>query len=44
MIVTDKKILRQISKEWKNDSPTAVEELNRMVDEMAKAMKDHEGV
>lgn len=44
MIITDKKILRQISKEWKNDSPTAVEELDRMVDEMAKAMKDHDGV
>ena len=44
MIITDKKILRQISKEWKDDSPTSKEELDSITDKMAKAMKDHDGV
>ena len=43
MIVTDEKILRQISKEWKNDSPHALEELDSIIDEMKEAMKKYQG-
>ena len=44
MIITDKKVLRQMSKEWKNDSPHAQEELDTIIDEMREAMKKHHGV
>lgn len=43
MIITDKKILRQISKEWKNDSIHAIEELEDMIHQMQEAMKKYEG-
>ena len=44
MIVTDKKILRQVSKEWKNDSPHAQEELDDIIHQMEEEMKEHNGV
>jgi len=43
MIVTDKKILRQVSKEWKNDSPHAIEELEDTIHQMEEAMKEYRG-
>ena len=43
MIITDKKILRQMSKEWKNDSPHAQEELDHIVYEMTQAMEKYNG-
>ena len=44
MIVTDKKILRQVSKEWVNDSIHAREELEDTIYQMQEAMKEHKGV
>ncbi len=43
MIVTDKKILRQMSKEWKNDSIHAIEELEDTIHQMKEAMKKYQG-
>tara|TARA_R100001460_G_scaffold77942_1_gene118879 strand:+ start:5643 stop:6086 length:444 start_codon:yes stop_codon:yes gene_type:complete len=44
MIVTDKKILRQVSKEWVNDSIHAKEELEDTIHQMQEAMKENKGV
>ena len=44
MIVTDEKILRQMSKEWKNDSPHSKEELDTIIHEMNQAMDKYNGI
>ena len=44
MIVTDEKILRQMSKEWHNDSPHAQEELKDVVFQMDEMMEKYKGI
>ena len=44
MLVTDKKILRQVSKDWINNTIHAVEELEDTLHQMKEVMKKHEGV
>ena len=44
MIVTEDKILRQMSKEWHNDSPHAQEELKDVVFQMDEMMEKYNGI
>jgi len=44
LIVTDEKILRQMSKEWKNDTPHSKEELDTIIHEMSEAMDKYNGI
>ena len=44
MIVTDEKILRQMSKEWHNDSIHAQEELKDVVYQMDEMMQKYKGI
>ena len=41
---TDEKILRQMSKEWHNDSPHAQEELKDVVYQMDEMMEKYKGI